>query len=296
MKLDSAFQIGKTHDICQDFALTSKDSSPLIYTVVSDGCSASLDSDVGSRVLACTATQQLEHIVHQTDNLSSFNPEVGIVQAGHACDALNLSRRAADATLLIAAVINGRIQIRVLGDGTVAIGTKDGEIVVIDFEYTGGYPFYMSYLPECSKDFLNWNKKYSQCEITVSIIKKDEIDTFDSFSGDNDFFTNSADKPSLLVLGSTYDKKITIGDYFDKVQWVSLMSDGVHSFYETQNLGTSIVNADIDYLDVITEALNFKNFNGKFMQRRLNRFLKFCQKNNWHHADDISFGTIYFGS
>ena len=73
------------------------------------------------------------------------------------------------------------------------------------------------------------------------------------------------------------------------------MSDGVHSFYETQNLGTSIINADLSYVDVITEVLNFKNFNGQFMQRRLNRFLKFCQKNNWHHADDISFGTIYFG-
>ena len=295
MKIDSAFQIGKTHDICQDFALTSRNDSPLTYTVVSDGCSSSLDTDIGSRILACSTTQQLEHIVHQTDNLNSFNPEVGIVQACHVCDALNLSSRAADATLLIAAVINGRTQIRVLGDGTIAIGTKDGEIVVIDFAYPGGYPFYMSYLPQCSKEFSNWDSKYSQCDITVSIIKKDGIDKFDSFTGDNDFFTNSADKPSLLILGSTYDKRITIGDYFDKVQWVALMSDGIHSFYEAKNLGTSIVNDDIDYIDVIQEVLNFKNFNGKFMQRRLNRFLKFCAKNNWYHADDISFGTIYFG-
>jgi len=40
---------------------------------------------------------------------------------------------------------------------------------------------------------------------------------------------------------------------------------------------------------------SFKNFNGQFVQRRMNKFLKDCNKDNWYNADDISLGVIYLG-
>lgn len=296
MKVDSAFQIGKTHDICQDFALANSVDEDMPFVIVSDGCSSSPNTDIGSRILSLTSTHQLERIVKETGKLYTFSPEVSIVQSQHVCDALNISPRAVDATLLMATFTGGKTQIKVLGDGVVAIGTESGEIITINFDYVSGYPFYMSYLPEYSKDFINWEKKYSECEITVSILNDDGIEEYSIFDGKESLFCASTSRPEINILGETWNKKININDHFNKMKWVTLMSDGVHTFYEAQNTDTSIVNMDIGYREVIKEALNFKNFNGKFMQRRLNRFLKLCQKNNWHHADDISFGTIYFGS
>jgi len=295
MKVDSAFQIGKTHDICQDFALASYVNASMPFTIIADGCSSSPSTDVGSRILSLASTHQLERIVQETGELHTFSPNVGIVQAQHVCNALNISSRAVDSTLLISTFNRGKTQIRILGDGAIAIGTKNGDIITIDFNYVKGFPFYMSYLPECSKDFLNWEKQYSECKITLSILNNNGFEEYDSLTGDYNYFCSSSEYPEINILGSTWDKKVNIKDHFEKVEWVALMSDGVHSFYNAQNLDTSIVNVEIDYRDVIKEVLNFKNFNGKFMQRRLNRFLKFCEKNNWHHADDISFGTIYFG-
>ena len=59
MKIDSAFQIGKTHDICEDFALTGTKNSIVPYTIVSDGCSSSPLTDVGSRILSFAAIVRL---------------------------------------------------------------------------------------------------------------------------------------------------------------------------------------------------------------------------------------------
>ncbi|GAH21715.1 unnamed protein product, partial [marine sediment metagenome] len=52
MRNDVAFQIGKTHDICEDFALSGNFGSPgggddCNYLVVSDGCSSSPGTDLG---------------------------------------------------------------------------------------------------------------------------------------------------------------------------------------------------------------------------------------------------------
>ena len=48
---DAAFTIGKTHAVCQDYALAqnASDTSPLRATWLSDGCSSSPHTDIGAR-------------------------------------------------------------------------------------------------------------------------------------------------------------------------------------------------------------------------------------------------------
>src|SRR6478609_9515831 len=52
---DSYFEIGAGHTTCEDYAFHGSfrvDTKPFYFAVVSDGCSASKDSDFGSRFLA----------------------------------------------------------------------------------------------------------------------------------------------------------------------------------------------------------------------------------------------------
>ena len=72
MKLDSAFQIGKTHDVCEDFALTGTfedEKNTARYVIVSDGCSSSQNTDLGSRLLSFSIANELKKI---HENLAFF--------------------------------------------------------------------------------------------------------------------------------------------------------------------------------------------------------------------------------
>lgn len=59
MKTDSCYFIGKDHRICEDYAISGVKNN-IAYAIVSDGCSASLDVDFGSRVLALSARETLQ--------------------------------------------------------------------------------------------------------------------------------------------------------------------------------------------------------------------------------------------
>lgn len=300
MGTDCAFQIGKTHDICEDYALASdcgsliKDGDNITFAIVSDGCSSSRKTDIGSRVLSSAAVEQLNNIVAVTKNLNNFNANVCISKARDIVKSLSLPTRTVDATLLMATV-SDCVQVKLYGDGFVAIGLDNGDIFTLRLEYHEGYPFYLNYLPESGIHFQNWKNLYSQKTIHTSIISNGEIIRKECFPCTCEYFDRKNDKkkPAIYITGDTFETNMSID--LNSLKWVTLISDGVDSFYKTEEADTSLINIDIDYNEVISEALNFKNFNGKFMQRRLNRFLKFCQKNNWHHADDISFSSIYFG-
>lgn len=305
MKLDSAFQIGKTHDICEDYALTGVIESPAgdaFYTVVSDGCSSSKNVDLGARILSHSAVEEIKNIYRNSAHLMfSFNQDSCITRARSSIEALKAQQDSLDATLLMSYSTSNCTEIVVCGDGCVAIGFEDKRILVINFDFPSGFPFYPNYLPNYSTRFAQWyqiQKDEYPCKITASIINEDG--TFEElYNNDSPIFTFSANKKSVMI--SARDKNYGGNVYFFDEEKETLpkfivsMSDGIGSFYKTEDAGTSLTNSNIDYREVINEVLNFKNFNGKFMQRRLNRFLKFCAKNNWHHADDISFGAMYFG-
>ena len=59
MNEDCYFEIGHSHTICEDYALTGKINENLSYAIVCDGCSASDTVDLGARILAHTAREYL---------------------------------------------------------------------------------------------------------------------------------------------------------------------------------------------------------------------------------------------
>ena len=96
MNADHHFWMGKTHNVCEDYAMSGT-SGGVSYAIVSDGCSSSPDTDFGARILARAA---LKHI-YQAWSLEKYSDSV-INTARSGALSLGLPQRALDATLLVA--------------------------------------------------------------------------------------------------------------------------------------------------------------------------------------------------
>jgi hypothetical protein len=88
-------------------------------------------------------------------------------------------------------------------------------------------------------------------------------------------------------------REINADAYFEElytttnIEWIALMSDGVHSFQDANK-------KEIDYTTIVKTLTDFKTNTGDFVKRRLNRFTKECKKLQWTHYDDVSLAAIYF--
>ncbi len=282
MNTDCAFHIGTTHDICQDYALAGKNS-----IAVSDGCSSSLRSDMGSRVLSITAMNKMT----QLDSLLSFDEKECILLARPAIKMLNIPNECLDATLLIAVSYNESVMAMCYGDGLIVIKIKNGNMIVIDCSYSDSYPFYINYLYDRTGRYSNWIQNHNKRDVCQTILSHDGkwISTVPVKSN-----TERIEKDLGLIRLSENKTFVEISNK-DEVEYLAIMSDGIHSFYETIITDTSKYNQSVPYIDVLKELLSFKNFNKAFVQRRLNKFRKDCIKKDWGNSDDLSLAVIYIG-
>ncbi len=288
MNTDCAFYIGTTHNICQDYALAGNNS-----IVVSDGCSGSPSSDIGSRVLSITAMNKMAEL----DGLQNFDEKECILLARPAIKILNMPNECLDATLLAAVSYGDSVQAMCCGDGVIAIKTRDKDMIIINRVYENNYPYYINYLYDQTGRFKNWEQNHCEEKIYASNINKDgEVVRFEKELKYNSRI-NSIDGGDIGVfrqIDLNHRIMIEITDKKD-IEYIAIMSDGVHSFYETIMTDTSRCNKSLNYIDVVKELLSFKNFNTSFVQRRINKFRKNCAKKNWGNADDVSLAVIYTG-
>lgn len=306
MNSDCAFIIGKTHNVCQDYVICNnpKYYHKCNYIILSDGCSSAPSTDVGARILSESAKKQVMRINDYETTISNIQKDVCIENARNIVDLLSLSRESLNATLSIAYSKNNFSEVHIYGDGVAVIGLEDNSMIVISVEYEDDYPFYFSYLPTCTTRYNNWMKKHNNKTVTISkidsngthFILHDNIPIGDKYIP----FSNISVSPEKYIEWKHQNIQggsliINTGNTKDEIKYITIMSDGIHSFYESIKKETFIENVDIHYSEVIKKLLSFKNFNGQFVQRRLNKFSKNCIKNNWHHTDDISLGVIYLG-
>jgi hypothetical protein len=64
MKADSYFEIGSTHQVCQDYALAYA-SDDFAYAIMSDGCTSSLNTDIGARLVSVIARDAINYLNHR---------------------------------------------------------------------------------------------------------------------------------------------------------------------------------------------------------------------------------------
>ena len=282
MNTDRAFYIGTTHEVCQDYALAGKNS-----VAVSDGCSGSPNSDIGSRVLSITAMNKMTEL----DSLQNFDEKECILLARPAIKILNMPNECLDATLLAAISYDYGLQAMCCGDGVIAVRLKDGKTIIIDCAYIDNYPFYMNYLYDKTGRYRNWTDDHNKRQVT-QITLNSESEWVSKVPMESDIERIGNDIGLIKLSDNRTLVEITS---IDEVEYIAVMSDGVHSFYETVTTDTSKCNQSIPYLTVLKSLLSFKNFNKAFVQRRVNKFRKDCIKKNWANSDDLSLAVIYTG-
>jgi hypothetical protein len=279
MKIDHCYRIGSTHDVCQDFASSAQNAEGESFVIVADGCSASSDSAVGAMVLSNIF-------------LNKFKKGMPLVPFRCADDAgeiitkhLGLSIDSLYTTALFVSHTGNEIWCRGFGDGCFAFMTIDNEMVIINISYND-YPFYLNYTLAENSAFEKWKEQSKGPNVSVTKLDKygiisaqTVVDRIEGIPG-----------TGIVIQHDPFGVDILVDD--NVIQWVAAMSDGISSFAKTKKTKTSIESEKLPYADVIWDLFNLKNINGKFMQRRLNRFLKECNNEGIYHTDDISFGVI----
>jgi hypothetical protein len=277
MNVDSSYTKGKAHHVCQDYARAGTvDGFP--YAVVSDGCSGSPDSDVGARILTLCAEN---YIKADKDPLSPKNLLPIAFSAQAAMAAFKLSEMALDATLLIAKAREGVIDILVRGDGFVIQKRKDGSFAVAQMVFESGYPDYLNYE-------LNPLRAKSIKDKTPGIVRFCEFE--------KDFKPRSVANPTIMQLAVAsapfcYHAQVQTKD----TEWLALSTDGLASFAQDKDSETSKDTTPVPYEQVIEKLLAFKGFQGCFVQRRLQKFMKDCSTFKWANMDDVSLGVVSCG-
>lgn len=144
--LDNLFEIGKSHQVCDDYSKSiSTDNYKLL--IVSDGCSASESTDIGSRILTiCTENfidKNYKYIFDMDKN------EIGkaiIFDAQSSIKTLSLNQSVLDATLIFCFIMDNKYLIVKFGDGVSIIGNRNGVSEINYVNYKNEYVYYINYL------------------------------------------------------------------------------------------------------------------------------------------------------
>ena len=281
MNTDFYYEIGHSHTICEDYALSGQFDLGVAFAIVCDGCSSSDNVDVGARVLAHSAQKGLKYVGKAFECVKASNLFLPIIkESDKVIQSLEVNPYCLDSTLLAAIADDKTVKFYVFGDGFVVVKKKDGKTEFAQIEFPSGAPYYCSY-------FLN-DIRLSKYESEFGTKAKL---TFYELQDGVAQFENSIDF-------SNYD------DFYDKIsealcdKWklsdiesVSLSSDGIATY--EKKLENSIEQTPMGM--TISMATNYKGFSGHFVERRMKRMKKDLDKDQVSHFDDISVSSIYFG-
>lgn len=269
---DSIFLQGSTHLICQDYALGGLKSyneisnNDAVFSLVVDGCSGSPNVDFGARIVAKCAENRIkfylpEELLFRKRLISAIDTH---------CEDLDLNKDCLNATLLFIQSIKDQYEVRAYGDGAILKLRHDGNIELTIIEYPSGAPLYLSYYID-DRSFERYKSQYGlQRKIFKYLVTPTD-----------ETFTVTSDETGLPYIedGLTDDYKI-----------IAVASDGISSF-------AKYVNKLPVYLDptiIARHLMDFKSIKGKFIQRRVNAFKDYCEKNCIKHTDDFSMAGISF--
>lgn len=268
MNTGAAFYIGKLHKICEDYSCHGNTPEP--YILLSDGCSSSPNTDFGSRILTKVAGDLLQkEPILDIDEM--------LIEADEIRRIINISQKSLDATLFCAYVRDTKYHLLMCGDGASVKIKDNGMMEIVLIEYPSGAPFYPNYRLDLVRKAGYKSEFGMKRKVTTYLLTP---------YGVVENYVESEDEDGFF-----YSEEGLCKDY----KSISIMSDGIFSYYELLNTGTSKSGNPIDVNDVLRKLLDFKSFQGEFVDRRLQKFRKDCEKMNWFHADDISLATIFLG-
>jgi len=261
--LDKITRIGKEHKICQDYSDTFQNNANRISNliIVSDGCSSSNDTDIGSRIVARLARKIMSQFHFNFDNIEDSYISFGDILMNMATpivSSLGLDKTSLDSTLIISFIHNNNIITFMYGDGFIITIDKENKVEFTEVQFKNNAPYYLS-----------------ARVIYPSIYEKNVIE------------------PNMTITRTTSENAHYSSHYplyfshdIDNCKCIIIASDGLGSFrnYSSENHPST--------QDVITNLCAIKNYNGEFIQRRVGRMLSEYAKNNIYHYDDLSVAGI----
>lgn len=267
MNADSAFMIGTTHSVCQDYAFAKNN-----YVIVSDGCSTSGDTDIGSRLLVRAASRLFS--IPNDGDVGALHKQASRLALDWAQE-IGLRPQSVDATLMTAHSHDGGLNIGASGDGVIVLESQSGVLDIFSISFPNGCPLYPAYEHQPER-LLAWHANTRAYK---------EVRQFQS--------RGLLNPPELVNIETsesvTETMRINRSDY----RHVTIISDGVQSFYRTEDSTTSKHLTSIPLDQVLKEVVAFKGWYGAFVARRAKKFQKQCASNGWRHADDLAVGAIY---
>jgi hypothetical protein len=285
---DSFFNIGSTHLVCEDYAMSGSfkniESNPLSYAIVSDGCSSSDNVDLGARLLTHAARYEIENFYRCKDFYQNSSVEyrhkiVGdaiVKRASNCLDVLGgVLKSSLDATLIYVVSDGEKTFVNAYGDGNIVIKTRD-YIEVINISFETGAPYYLSYL-------LNDSRRYEYERFTKEGEAKKKIHK-SIYDNDGGLIAETFDSVE-------YDHPFCIA-VDNSVISVSLFSDGIETYrYFCEDANCKRTHG-LQYIS--EELVGFKNFGEDFAKRRIKSFHKRGRETSLEHEDDVSVGAIVF--
>lgn len=272
--MDNIYLIGADHKVCEDYAWSGLIHGKYPCIIISDGCSSSPHTDIGARIMVRGMIATLNEIgmaINNRDDQLFYRINMTLmVNVVSMCKAMNLPMDSLDATIRVVIMNEYGLFMYQFGDGLTVLKnhTTDETVLDIHSDFNSNAPYYFSY--ECDKPKQSaYLEKYGDDYVHFS---DEEFGFTDAktFIEKNHFFWNSVD----------------FGNLNAGVYTISVMSDGVASFYDGEGV--------IDSKCVVNDILSFKNFNGEFVQRKVKMYISRGAKKNIKHGDDISIASIKF--
>ena len=267
---DSIFIQGKSHNICQDYAISGITSSGITYLITSDGCSLLRKtdiniinhptSDVAARIICHCAKHVLE--TENSDNpipdnfLKIFKINLNMTRMGLGLPDNYLT----DATFQLLVIKNNKYQFFRFGDGFFITKTKN----LYNINYTTFEPN-MPYLTSY------W---YQDKEIEhQKLVKTTHINL-----QYNNNFELINEKKDINIINEPQD--------INDIDMFILTSDGLYDIYDN-------TNTKINIIDSIKLIFPFKSFNESFIKRKvLNGMMRKMKIENLYFNDDFTLAGI----
>lgn len=279
MHSDAFLATGSSHAICQDYAyagkIDHKSVGELPFVVVSDGCSSSPDTDIGSRLLARSMADIVKrHPTHQhmpgmiQDKVCSMMGTAAYAANRHA-SGLGLPASSLDATLMYAQHVLDGVLVAVSGDGYVLARHREVGFLIFEISLESSAPDYLSYAFDQDR-YAQYMKEFGRKKtITTYALEKDK------------FVKGNTETVEAMIWTRVFSENYDL---------VLIASDGIGTF-EHIDLDTGRRSSlCMEY--VLRELTSFKGLRGQFLQRRLKKFMKKCREMNDSNFDDISIGGI----
>lgn len=292
MTTDSYFEIGSTHDVCQDYALSGKLNDNLSYAIITDGCSQSHkecgEVDLGARIVAYAARDALfqfyskeTELIDNRNNGSQFAMMRGAIfhhvlrKIKDIRNSLQLHEIYSDSTLLVAITDGKLAYVYIFGDGGVIVNHSDGSVTYDEISYLSSAPYYISYGLSRGRE-----EQYVKEFGTSPVIHTKYTIPFDMGIEDVKIINNQMKEINYKI----YDFSSFIYKDFSSI---SVTSDGIKSFQALE-----AENKDISAIEMFPKFVSYKSKVETFVRRRMLMIKKENTNKKITHYDDISVASI----